>query len=337
LAAKKCDESGATLPLKNDDDISQNLSTIRYSCGLDPLVASLALPFLDSARQATWGINVRMGAVMKRLSYISERFVEDNPGLFQDKDLIKGGEKFLPRVLPIMNANICMLLAESSIPSGLNSEIISISRPTIQLLRSYFLVLTGKKLSEMDDAAQYVMLKISNAEDEVYNSLACFRNVADFKRQAYGIPYTKKHIRVSANFLLDNLKRTFRPENMSFVAEYCAYMHRNAMLEYPEINTLPHDWYKSDNKGHNMHSMIWYSMAVFVASVYRDYKPLLVWLEKYQYKKAQTGWNMDVMRAKFKASEVLGLGIDVKQHKVGKGVMYNFLKEGMVGPLVINT
>jgi hypothetical protein len=46
---------------------------------------------------------------------------------------------------------------------------------------------------------------------------------------------------------------------------------------------------------------------------------------------------MDVMRAKFKASEVLGLGIDVKQHKVGKGVMYNFLKEGMVGPLVINT
>jgi hypothetical protein len=108
------------------------------------------------------------------------------------------------------------------------------------------------------------------------------------------------------------------------------------MLEYPEINTLPHDWYKSDGKD-TMHSMIWYSMAVFVASVYKDYKPLLVWLEKYQYKKAQTGWNMDVMRAKFKASEVLGLGIDVKQHKVGKGVMYNFLKEGMVGPLVINT
>jgi hypothetical protein len=337
LAAKKCNELGAILPLMNGEDLASNLLTIKYSCAIDPFVASLALPFLDLAGRGILGISVRMGSVMKRLSHISWRFVTDNPILFQDKDLIKGNEKFLTNFLPVVDANICLLLTESNVPSGLNSKIISISWPTIQLLRSYFLVLTGKKLYEMDDVAWHVMLKLANTEDEIYNVLACFRDVADFKRQAYGIPYIKKHISVSANTLLDNMKRTFKPEHMNFVTEYCAYMHRNGMLKYHEINTLPHDWYKSDNKGHNMHSMLWYSMAIFVASVYKDYKPLLVWLEKYQYKKEQKGWNMDVMRAKFKASEVLGLGIDVKQHKVGKGVMYNFLKEGMVGPLVINT
>lgn len=331
LAAKKCNEAGATLPLTNVEENEPESAIVKNLCDLDPLTASLALPFWDTMNRSKL-LNMRSGAVLRRLVHISQWVMSTNSMLFKDTTLLPGDTQFPAQFLPVRDSNICVLLDNSGISHALSNEIMSISRSTIKLLASYYATITGK-LPDSDIVGPYVLLKVASTEIEIYSTLASIRTVEVFKRKVYGIPYTKAHIAVSPEALLDRVKRAFRPNVVDYTIEYCAYMHRNGMLKYPMLNTLPEGWYKSTAGGTNLHSTLWYSMAVFVATVYSDYKPLLVWLNKYQYKKVQKDWNMDVMRAKFRAAEVLGLGIDIKQQKVGKGVLYNFLKEGMVGVL----
>lgn len=332
LAAKKCNEAKATLSLTNNVEVETEISVsvVKYLCELDPFIAALAVVPIDTMLRNR-AITPRMLAIMHRLIHISCWVVNANPNLFQNDDRVDV-QKISAKFLTVMNTNVCSLLNDMSLSSVLSNDIMGLSRATIKLLASYYTVITGKVL-DGDTFGQFILLKGADMEQAMYDALGTIRNVVEFKRVVYGSPYTKKYTQLSPNALLDALKRMFKPDKMDFLAEYCAYMHIHHMIEYPP-NTLQEGWYKADERGNRMHSQIWYSMAMFVAAVYKDYKPLLVWLEKYQYKKEQKGWNMDVMRAKFKASEVLGLGIDVKQHKVGKGVIYNFLKEGMVGPLV---
>lgn len=331
LSAKKCHEAKVLLPLFNGDATETATDVVKYLCELDPFVAALAVVPIDTMMRSH-AITPRMAAIMRRLIRISCWVVNANPNLFQNGDMVDA-QKIPAKFLPVMNTNVCAILNNINTSSVLSNDIMGLSRATIKLLHSHYTVITGKVL-DGDTFGQFILLKGADVEQAMYDALKMIRNVEEFKRVVYGMLYNKKHIQLSPNALFDALKRGFRSDKMDFTAEYCAYMHLNGMLKYPP-DTVPAGWYEVDERGNrSMHSQIWYSMAVFVAAVYKDYKPLLTWLEKYQYKKEQKGWNMDVMRAKFKASEVLSLGIDVKQHKVGRGVMYNFLKEGMVGPLV---